>query len=171
MNYPESTLQYRVYEDSTDLLGIAKVKLPDLKVMTQDVSGAGIAGKVEAVLMGQLEAMTLELDFSSQTDKALQLAEMRRHNIDLRIANQVEDPVAGTIGVQAEKHVFVVVPKSLSGATIETAGTSTSSGQYAVRYWAAYKDNKKIIEIDPFNGICIINGVDHMAAVRAALGM
>lgn len=171
MKYPVSTLQYRVYEDKHDLIGIAKVKLPDIKYLTQKVSGAGIAGEVESALLGQIEAMTLGLDFNSQTDKALQLAEMRRHTIDLRIASQIEDTVAGNIAVQAEKHVFVVVPKSLSGASIETATPSTASGEYSVRSWTAYKDGEKIIEIDQLNGICTINGVDCMPDVRAALGM
>ncbi len=170
MNIPVSTLQFAIYEDKTEFLGISKVTLPDLKFMTSEISGAGIAGKVESILPGQLEAMNLGLEFTSQTDKALQLTEPRTHKLDIFVASSAEDIATRQIKVQSDKHVLVVVPKSLSGGTIQPASPLTASGDYAVKYWAYYREGKKFIEIDPMNGICIINGKDYMAEVNAALG-
>lgn len=168
--FDESTINFAVYEDSTEYVGLAKVSLPDLTALTQSISGAGIAGNVDAVILGHYEAMTLTLNFRNTTAQAVKLSEPRRHNIDLRVAQQTEDPVAGTIGVTKEKHLFVVVPKKTSGGSIAPASPSEGSGEYAVRYWATYIDGKKVREIDPLNFICNINGTDCMADVRAALG-
>ena len=97
-------------------------------------------------------------------------APLRRHSIDLRVANQYEDPVAGTVEARKEKHIFVVVPKSTKSGTIAPATPTSGSGEYAVRYWATYINGKKVRELDPLNFICYINGVDYLAGVRAALG-
>ena len=120
--------------------------------------------------MGHLDAMTLGLNFRTTTPQSVQLSELRRHSIDLRVANQYEDPVAGTVEARKEKHIFVVVPKSTKGGAIAPATPTSGSGEYAVRYWATYINGKKVRELDPLNFICYINGVDYLAGVRAALG-
>ena len=114
--------------------------------------------------------MTCTINFRTTTTAALKLSEPRRHNLDIRVANQVEDPVAGKIAAQSVKHVLVVLPKKDGGGTLAPASAADASGEYAVRYWATYVDGQKIREIDPMNSICIINGVDYLADVRKALG-
>ena len=61
-------------------------------------------------------------------------------------------------------------PKKLAPGTIAPASAADTNSEYSVYYFAAYKEGKRVIEIDPFNQICYINGVDHMADVRRALG-
>lgn len=166
----QSTINFAIYEDSTEFLGMSKVTLPDLTYLTQSISGAGIAGNIEAVLLGHFEAMTLGLAFRNTTKQVVRLAEPRRHNIDLRVAQQDEDTVKGAVAVRNVKHVMVVIPKSTKGGTVAPATPTDGSGEYAVRYWATYIDGKKVQEIDPMNFICYINGVDYLADVRKALG-
>lgn len=166
----QSVINFAVYEDSTEFVGLAKVTLPDLTALTQSISGAGIAGNVESVLLGHFEAMTLGLSFRNTTKQVIRLAEPRRHNIDLRIAQQDENTVKGAIETRSVKHVFVVIPKSTKGGTVAPASPTDGSGEYAVRYWANYIDGEKVLEIDPLNVICYINGVDYLAPVRKALG-
>ena len=166
----QSTINFAIYEDSTEFLGMSKVTLPDLTSLTQSISGAGIAGNIEAVLLGHFESMTLGLSFRNTTKQVVCLAEPRRHNIDLRVAQQDEDTVKGTVATRSVKHVMVVIPKSTKGGTVAPATPTDGSGEYAVRYWATYIDGKKVQEIDQMNFICYINGVDYLADVRKALG-
>lgn len=166
----QSVINFAVYEDSKEYVGMAKVTLPDLTALTQSISGAGIAGNLEAVILGHYEAMTLGLSFRTTTKQAITLAEPREHKIDLRVAQQDKDAVKGTVSVRSIKHVFVVVPKSTKGGTIAPASPTDGSGEYAVSYWATYIDGKKVQEIDQANFICIINGKDYLADVRKALG-
>ena len=168
--YDESVINFAVYEDSTEYVGMAKVTLPSVNALVQSISGAGIAGNVEAVVLGHFDAMTLGMNFRTMTNHAVKLSEPRRHNIDLRVAQQIEDSAAGIIKVQAVKHIFVVVPKTDNPGSVAPAAASDGSGEYAVRYWATYIDGVKVREIDPLNFICYVNGVDYLADVKSALG-
>ena len=160
----QSIINFKVYEDSVEYVGMAQATLPDLTALTQSISGAGIAGNVESVILGHFDAMTLGLNFRTVTDQSVKLSEPRRHTIDLRVAQQDEDVVAGKVVVRAVKHILVVIPKSDKGG-------SNGSGEYAVRYWATYIDGKKVREVDQLNFICYVNGTDYLADVRKALGM
>lgn len=168
--FDESVINFAVYEDGVEYAGMAKASLPDLTALTQSISGAGIAGNVEAVMLGHFEAMTLGLNFRTTTEQAIRLSEPRRHTIDLRVAQQVENTVAGAVAVQSVKHLFVVVPKKDAGGSIAPASPTDGSGEYAVRYWATYIDGVKRREIDPFNFICFVDGVDYLADVKKVLG-
>ncbi|MEN6437020.1 MAG: phage major tail tube protein [Syntrophobacter sp.] len=166
----ESVINFAVYEDSVEYVGMAKVSLPDLTALTQTITGAGVAGNVEAIILGHFEAMTLGLNFRTTTEQAIKLSEPRRHTIDLRVAQQIENTVAGTVDVQSIKHLFVVVPKKDAGGSIAPAAPTDGSGEYAVRYWATYIDGVKKREIDPFNFICFVDGTDYLADVKKVLG-
>ena len=140
----QSIINFKVYEDSVEYVGMAQATLPDLTALTQSISGAGIAGNVESVILGHFDAMTLGLNFRTVTDQSVKLSEPRRHTIDLRVAQQDEDVVAGKVVVRAVKHILVVIPKSDKGGSVAPAAPSNGSGEYAVRYWATYIDGKKI---------------------------
>lgn len=166
----EGTINYAVYENDKELIGMAEVTLPDLTSITQTISGAGIAGNVEVVYPGNFDAMSMTLNFRTIQSAAIELAEPRRHNIALRAAQQIEDTVTGTISVQAVKHELVVQSKKFGGGKVAPNSPADASGEYVVHYWAMYIDGEKQLEIDPFNFICVINGEDSLADVRTALG-
>lgn len=166
----QSVIDFTAYEDSVELLGLVKAALPDVTWLTQTISGAGIAGNIEAVIPGQVDAMTLTLNFRTTTTQSIKLSEPRRHNIDLRAPQQIEDTVTGSLKTQQVKHVFVVIPKTDKGGSIAPASPTDGSGDYAVRYWATYLDGVKYREIDPLNYIAYVNGTDYLADVRKALG-
>lgn len=51
---PEAYIDFEVYEDSVNLVGVAKVTPPDVEFLTASLTGAGITGTVEAVLIGMV---------------------------------------------------------------------------------------------------------------------
>ncbi len=108
----QSTINWAVYEDNTEYAGMAQATLPNLTALTQSISGAGIAGNVDAVILGHFDAMSMTLNYRTMTEQAVRLSEPRRHNIDLRYAVQDEDPVAAAVQVRAIKHILVVIPKT-----------------------------------------------------------
>ena len=170
MIHPEAYLDFYVYEDGVTLIGVAQVTLPDISYMSASLTGAGVGGTVETPLAGMLEAMTLALNFKSVTDSAASLASPKKHNLTIMVAGQDWDTTEVDKVIRADKYELVVFPKKMSGGTISPAAQSDASGEYAVYYYAGYKDDVKRWEIDQFNQICEIDGVDHMAAVRRAIG-
>lgn len=167
---PEAYIDFEVYLDSVNLVGVAKATLPDIAFLTQSITGAGIAGNVEAVLVGMTEAMTLGLEFRSVTDAAIKIMAPVKQHIELRVAEQMWDTVGVQKEIQADKYVMTIIPKSTKPGTVAPASAADTSGEYSVYYYAGYKDGKTLWEIDPFNYICVIDGVDYMEEVRKALG-
>ena len=165
-----STTSFLVYEDATEYQGVAEVTMPDINFITQTIEGAGISGTIDATIVGFIQAMSMSMKFRTVTEAAAKLAEPRMHAITLRIAQQYEDTVEGIIDQDSVKHVVRAMPKSLKLGTLKPASPTDASGEYAVHYWATYLGNKKVLEIDPKNFICIVNGVDYCAKIRKALG-
>lgn len=167
----ETVIGFAVYEDATEYLGISEVTLPEISNITEEISGAGINGKYETPILGQIEPMTLTLNFRTVTRNAIKLFEPKRHNIDLRAAQQKQDPTKGTVEVVPVKHVLTIVPKKLNPGKLATATAAEVSGEYAVMYYASYIDGKKVLEIDPLNYIYYVNGQDgRWKEIKKALG-
>lgn len=170
MKQPEAYIDFEVYEGKTNYMGIAKVGLPSINYLTQQITGAGIAGNVEAVLTGMVDAMTMSMEFRSATDAAVSLMRPVKHDIDLRVAEQYWDTVKQAKEVLADKYILTIMPKTFSPGSIAPASAADTSSEYSVYYYAGFKNGKTLWEIDPFNYICKINGVDYMEPVRKALG-
>ena len=57
-NFDESVINFAVYEDSVEYVGMAGVTLPNLAAIVQTLSGAGIAGNVEVPVLGHYDVMS-----------------------------------------------------------------------------------------------------------------
>lgn len=162
---------FAAYEDASEYLGITDVTLPDIEYLSEKISGAGIGGETEEILVGMVSAMTTTFNFRSVTGAAISLLEPRVHNIDLRVAHQQTDLKTGETNIVPVKHLLKVKPKSTSLGKVESASTADVSGKYATSYYAMYIDGKKTTEIDPNNFICTINGKDCLGSAKKALGL
>ena len=166
----QGVIDFRVYEDGTEFLGVSKISLPDISFLTQNMSGAGIGGNMEVVLRGIIDSMSMTMDFKQTTDKTIQLAEPRPHNLSLCVAEQVEDMLNAKVSVENVKYVVIATPKTFKIGSIAPASSNDGSGEFAVRYFAMFIGGQRMIEVDPINSICYINGTDYLADVRKALG-
>ena len=107
----ELVTNFAVYEDATEYLGMSEVTLPEITNLTEEITGAGIGGNIESVILGHIEAMTLTLNFRTDTQAAIRLCEPRIHNIDLRAAQQEQNTRTGQMEVRSIKHIMKVRPK------------------------------------------------------------
>lgn len=165
----QTNINFALYEDDNEYLGIAEVTLPDVNYLTQQISGAGIAGNIDAVIP-HVEAMTLGINFRTTTAQAVSLTEPRKHEITLRVAVQNENRISNELEVGKVKHVFDVIPKSLKAGKIAPASPGDASGEYTVRYWKYTIDGETVLEIDPLRFKFEVNGVDYLKPVKDALG-
>ena len=165
-----ATINFALYEDAIEYIGLVQVTLPNLSAITQAISGAGIGGNIEAIIIGHIDAMTTTLNWRTPTNHSIRLSEPRMHYIDLRTPVQDEDNINGTLVTRTVKHVMTVIPKTETGGTVAPATPVNGSTEFAVRYWATYIDGIKYREIDPTNLIYYVDGVDYLASVRKAMG-
>lgn len=166
----QANVNFEVYEDGSIFYGFASLVMPTLQNLSTTISGAGISGNIEAVMLGLVDAMNVTINFRTTTPDSIKLSELRRHHLDFRIAQNHESSIDDSIDIVPEKHVMVVVPKSHNVGNIAPNSTTNGSGEYALRYWATWINDKKVREISPEDYIYEVNGVDYLAPVRKALG-
>lgn len=162
-------INFAVYEGRTEYIGVAEVTMPTLQFLTQTIKGAGIAGEVESILTGQMQAMEIGFKWLTLTQQAMQLSDPKQHTLELREVQQNMGDT-GALSVTGVKHIVKVTPKSMSGGSLKPQSTSDPETKASVQYWAEYRDGNLVMELDPLGYKCVMNGTDYLAPVRQAMG-
>lgn len=171
MIYPNGHIDYLMYENGGPLIGIAKVTMPTVKYKTVTTTGAGLMGDVTIPLSSMIEAMTFHIQFSSVTDAIVQLGTNEWHDVALYAADQYFDSVTRREELEQNRFELSIRVTETGAGTIATASAADASGVYSVCRYTVYKNGEKVIDIDQFNQIHEVNGVDCAAAVRKAIGL
>lgn len=169
--YPNGHVDYLMYENGGALIGVAKVTVPTVKYKTVTVTGAGIMGDLEIPLAGMIDAMKVNIQFSSVTDAAVQLGTNEWHDVALYAADQYFDSVNRTEEMDAVRFEMSIRPTETNMGTVATASAADASGVYSACKYAVFKNNQKIVDIDQLNHVHMVNGVDNAEKVRKALGL
>lgn len=167
---PEKNINFSVYLDGEDLLGVAEATIPNLEYMTETVKGAGIAGEFDSVVLGHFGSVTLSLNWRNVTDSAVKLLAPKAHNLDLYGAIQDYDAGMGTYVVR-QLHLYCkAVPRGLDMGKLAAGEVGDSASEFELHYLLVERDGARRIELDKFNYIFVVDGVDYLAEVRKALG-
>lgn len=168
---PEKLINFRVYQDGDDLLGISDVTLPKLDSITETVKGAGVAGEIDDPTIGHFGSMELELNWRSLVKSNIVLAKPTGVHLDLRGACQGHDSTKNVLKTMPVKIVVEGTPKSTDLGKLDMGATTDTKNTIEVTYIKITVDGETVLEIDKFNYICVIDGVDYMADIRDALGL
>ncbi|GEB35308.1 phage major tail tube protein [Brevibacillus parabrevis] len=166
----EKLVGYRVYKDGKDFLGTADVTLPSLEYLTETVKGAGIAGEVDSPTIGLFGSMTITLNWRTIEESAIRLAAPQAHAVDFWGSQQVFVQSTGAYDTVAVKLSVRAVPKKFDLGKFEQGAATDSSSEFEVIYLKLTHGEKVLLELDKYNYICVIDGVDYLAKVRAQLG-
>lgn len=171
MNVPEKLINFRVYNNGADLVGSADVTLPKLNAMTQTVKGAGIAGEIDSPVLGHYSSTEVEINFRNIDKDSITLASPKGHHLDIRGAQQVYDSSTGEYVVKKVKLVVRGVPKTDDLGKLDVGATTDTKLTLECDYVKLSIDGETQIELDKYNYIANIGGVDYLADVRDALGL
>ena len=167
----DTIVNYAIYENGSEYLGTAKVKLPDMKYKTTSVSGTGIAGDVEIPVIGHTDAMSMTIDFIDVTPAAHHLAELRTHTLDLRVAHEQYDATANSLDVVGSKYIVECIPKSLTGGEVSPANPQAGSGEYSCLSFKEFLNGEIVRDVAPMRFRNVdASGTDTLAKVRSILG-
>ena len=167
---PEKTINFSVYYQGRDLLGIAEGELPNLEAMTETISGAGIAGEIDSVTLGHFSSMGLSLTWRNITDAFVRLAAHRTHELYLYAAHQDYDAGMGIYIPKAIALFVKAIPKTANIGNLVVASLSDTQTEFEVLYLKLEINGVERIELDKLNYIFKVDGVDYLAGVRVALG-
>ena len=168
---PEKLINFRVYEEGNDLLGVADATLPNLEAMTETITGAGIAGEVDSPTLGHYGSMTASLNFRTITKSVTKLAGQKAHSLELRGSQQIYDAGNGEYKTQRVKVAVKAIPKSVTLGNLNVGAQTETAQEFEVTYLKLWLDDKVEAEIDKFNFIARIGEVDYLADVRRDLGL
>jgi P2 family phage contractile tail tube protein len=146
---------------------VSEVELPELAVKTEEHRGGGMDGVAE-LDMG-LEALTAKFTFAEYANQIIGLW----GNMD---GNAARIQLRGALQRDGETAVPMIVDLH-GGFKTNTLGTwkagdlSQNEAEMSIRYLKIQIADTKVVEIDIDNMIRIVNGVDQLASIRAAMGM
>lgn len=168
---PERLINFRVYKDGADLLGVATVELPELEAMSDTVSGAGVAGEVESPVLGHYGSMTTTFTWRTIEKSLVELSAPGSHQVEIRGSQQVYDAASGVYSTVPVRCSMRITPKTVSLGSLEPGSVTDSEQEFEVTYLKLFVNKKELVEIDKYNYICKFNGKDILAGVRADLGL
>lgn len=168
---PERLINFRAYLSGNVLAGVATIELPELEAMTDTVSGAGIAGELDSPILGHFGSMTTTITWRTITAAAAQLAKQKSHELEFRGSQQINDAANGVYKTSSVRLAMRCTPKRIGLGSFEVGSTTDTETEFEVTYLKLVVEGVTRIEIDKLNMICIIDGEDALASVRADLGM
>lgn len=168
---PEKLIDFRVYRDGTDLLGVADVELPDVESMSETLSGAGLAGEVESPTVGQYKSMALKLKWRVLHKDITELLVNKAHHLDLRGSIQRFDAGSGEYANYALKVLVKGLNKKQGLGKLEKAKPQENETEIECIYLKIWLEGDEVLEIDKFNYVAKVNGEDQLADVRQHLGL
>lgn len=163
---PERLTNFNAYNDGNKLLGIVDVEMPELPYMTDTISGAGIAGEIDSVVLGHFQSMTGTLNWRTVNKQASVLAAPRIHAIELRGSQEVFNRESGLKESKPVRVVWRATPKNAPLGSMEVGAQTGTSNEFEVSYLLVEVEGERVIEIDKYNFICFIDGQDWLQAVR-----
>jgi hypothetical protein len=169
---PEFLNDMRAYLEGADsFIGVTNIELPELSSMTTEVTGIGLAGKLDAPVRGHFESMEVTFNWRTIEETGLSIIGGEAFALELYGDTQHFD---GGVNEYGHEQVRVVIrgrAKSYKPGTMEAGKTADASNTLECHYIKFEVGGKTIVEIDKFGYKAVINGVDIMEAVRRNIGM
>ncbi|PIC80543.1 phage tail protein [Sporosarcina sp. P18a] len=170
---PEKMNDSRIYvNESPEIKGIGDLQLPSFDGMTETMNGAGVLGEYESANIGHMQSMKLTINWTTTIDKAMvAFYKQGSLKVDCRLADQNYDQ-------NASRHKFLAKRVLVHGHVIKHDFGKAAKGspyegstEIEVLYIKVESEKQVLVEYDRINYIYMVDGVDMLAELRAALGI
>jgi P2 family phage contractile tail tube protein len=168
---PEKLINFKMYEDGTSLVAMADVELPEFELMSETLTGSGLAGELDSPTLGHTKAMTMKINFRALYKNVFSLMGMTPRLFDLRGSIQAVDAALGNYTSYSTRMVVRGVLKKKSPGKFEPGKPMGNAAEISASYVKLFVAETEILEVDVLNFIHRVDGVDALASVRAHLGM
>ena len=160
---------FNLYHKGTALVGLTgEISLPDFEGMTETLSGPGILGELEEVIIGFFGSMELEVPFRILDEDVFALmSPAETLDLTLRASEQYTVKNTGNIDFKGMRVVVRGRQKKLTGGTIKQGGAMDASVTVEIAYIMIELDGRKRIELDKLNNVYKVNDKDLLAKVRS----
>lgn len=169
---PEKTINYRLFIDgSASPTALVDVDLPEIKMMSETISGAGITGEIESPTLGHTSSLILGLNIRSLMGEDFLALAQKSYTLELKAGMQSTDHINGVIQTGKLSIVAKGTPTGLTLGKLSVGKPTDSKAEFSLTYLKITYDGKEILEIDKLAMIHKVNGTDYLADLRDALGI
>mgnify|MGYP003600067545 CR=1 FL=1 len=167
MNMPVGVNAANVYIDGgKQHIGVAEVDLPEVKYTTIDLEGYDIAGKYEEPIVGHTDQLDATIKFTSLNRSIDYINDQKVHNIQLRASHQNVNKATGEAQLVGLKIDLRGKVKEFKPGTVKTGDKTDAEITFTCQVYKVHMDGVEMINIDKFNRISSVNGIDAMAVIR-----
>lgn len=166
-----ATINYEIFDDGNRLAGSATIEFPELKYLTSEIKGAGIAGTINFPIRGHMDDLTAKITWRTIFAKPLKLMRQQPIILSARGAMQGYDAAKGIVKVIPVRIDMRAHPLGLTLGKFEPAAQTGSENGVAVDYIKISVDGKTWFEHDKFNMKYTVDGEDLLDEVRDAIGI
>lgn len=154
--------------DGVKVPSVTSIDMPGFEFETIDVNGTGIMGTLNIPIMGQLASMETTLHTQGRGAENAILRVPGKRRIEILTAEQTYAPgkddkaVPGKIFMDARL-------KGSEGGSIEHATAVEGGATYEVTRLQEFAEGKEIFLADKETNQFVVNGIDYMKPIRAAI--
>lgn len=166
---PEVINNYNVYNGSGDrLIGITgATQIAELVAKATEISGAGVPGAYNAVVIGHFDSITQTINFRTVTQEGMvDLAPGKNVRLNMRGDLQYSDTSTNEIEHIGVRFVVGGQVKQYSPGNLEAGNNMGASVQVEVTYSLWEFDGTSCVELDKKNNVYRVDGKDLMEAIR-----
>ena len=169
MNIPTVVHDYNIYMGENKLIGTTgEVTLPDFEPLTSAISGAGLLGEFEEVIIGQYKSMTMDIQFRTLCDDIFKFMDPTETvALNLRAARQEMKSDTGTVEYGGMRIAVRGKQKNFSPGKLKQADQMGSSISLELSYILIEFNGKTKLELDKLNSTFKVNDKDLMEKVRS----
>lgn len=167
---PEAVSAANVYLSSSEFYGISDIQLPPFEALTATIKGGGLMGEIEVAMKGIFGDMVVEFsNIITVSDRFAELMEPKTQEIDIYANLQEKNVVTGEIE-DVQLHIFIKGrPKNVDPGKLVQGEAAEASVGIGVDYILIERNGKQIVELDKYNWIYKVNGIDYAEPVRKNL--
>ena len=168
--YPNVVKNFVVLNASgTVEIGLATITLPKVTFEKSEYTGAGVSGRMNLPIGGNVTDMSVTLDFHTTTADALSIFNGESAQIRCVSSLWSWDTSAGK-SLEIPEEIYMTVCSAMYDPESESIPPRAgSSSRRRFSTWPCTTISKKMWEIDPFGDSCIINGVQLNAQTQINL--
>lgn len=167
------TIQYSIYDRTSGtpkyVDDTTTYKRPELEMLSDGFSGAGLMGEIDLPTIGQLGGMEGEITFNKVNSRGISLFTPIAHTIEIRWVTNTIDKSTGDLKIEANKEIIKMLPKSMELGDVEGNETNEGTLTFEVLTYQYILDGKTKLKVDKLNNVFIVDGKDYSEGVRNAL--
>lgn len=151
--YGGQTDQMGVYLNGATLIGIAEVKLPEVKGKQITLGAAGLLGDITIDSPSQIEAMETEFKFNSVNESVFNLWSAKGSLVELKAFINDIDGVSHAVDQTGYRVSLKGKASAVDLGTLKPAELMNTTVKFNTTFIEVRKEGKSLLKIDKINSI------------------